>query len=550
MQEATFQMHDFYIDFAHYKLQTVSDIIQERCVFKEGGDPLPHGLQSRPSGDCWERLARVRLQVWPHNSKPVEAIYISEESLHYRFPGMKLREWANLIVLHLEFGGEDIDIGALRCLRALHLEANHNLKTFTCSNPLEQLRFVNFKCWNGQVKEVPSFTSTRLQILDLNLDMVPLARPVTLPPASTALTVLRLVRWYSGLENHELDFAPFPNLVELVIVSEVHLNGYWKLCVSGLGALTKLKKLVLRHLPIVGPLLGMERLTNLEELVLRSSCSKNMSLPELDCFPNLRHLSVSGTDIQELRGLKKLLKLQELYCVRCVHLRSLPDLSALPELYLVNVRGCTLLENVTVPDCCGYMPPEQDLPNCTLSEVVVKSMDVPWAAIMQRAVRNKRATDPTLSETDVEDFQKDCEGHLKRLRNLVQQNLDHGAEALRHPLIQARLTANGERAERDRAQHHWDHLNMKGKAYHIIGRIAGNSFAVVQFKILLFLLFIYLLSLVGSSLRWKIIIGSIGRTLCEVITGADWVVCERIYISGCSLIMAGLRRDNITSFCI
>lgn len=54
--------------------------------------------------------------MWLYNFKFVEVIYIFEESLYYRFFGMKFREWVNLIVFYLEFGGEDIDIGVLRCL--------------------------------------------------------------------------------------------------------------------------------------------------------------------------------------------------------------------------------------------------------------------------------------------------------------------------------------------------------------------------------------------------------------------------------------------------
>lgn len=127
--------------------------------------------------------------------------------------------------------------------------------------------------------------------------MVLLVRLVILFFVFMVLMVLWLVRWYLGFENYEFDFVLFLNFVELVIVFEVYLNGYWKFCVLGLGVLMKLKKLVLWYLLIVGLLFGMERLMNLEELVLRLFCLKNMSFLELDCFLNFCYFFVFGIDI-------------------------------------------------------------------------------------------------------------------------------------------------------------------------------------------------------------------------------------------------------------
>lgn len=88
-----------------------------------------------------------------------------------------------------------------------------------------------------------------------------------------------------------------------------------------------------------------------------------MSLPELDCVPYLHRFDVSGTDVAVLKGVEKLLKLNKFSCVRCVRLRTLPDLSALPELFMVDVLGCPMLENISVPDYCGYMAPSLEVQN-------------------------------------------------------------------------------------------------------------------------------------------------------------------------------------------
>lgn len=143
--EGSVILHDVYKDFACYELELEAE--RRRCVYAPKGDALPWSVASTAPGAYWPDLKRVKLQS--SNCAEFESSgfwwYMPDEGISLKVPGEKLREWANVQVLHLEFAGEHIDIGPLKCLRALVLIANENLKTFTCSNHLEQLQFVTFK---------------------------------------------------------------------------------------------------------------------------------------------------------------------------------------------------------------------------------------------------------------------------------------------------------------------------------------------------------------------------------------------------------------------
>lgn len=116
--EGSVILHDVYTEFARYELELEAE--RRRCVYSSK-DALPWSLASTAPGACWPDLMRVKLQSSKCAEFESSRLWwlMPEEGISLRVPGEKLREWANVQVLHLDFAGEHIDVGPLKCLRAL-----------------------------------------------------------------------------------------------------------------------------------------------------------------------------------------------------------------------------------------------------------------------------------------------------------------------------------------------------------------------------------------------------------------------------------------------
>ncbi|KAG0592572.1 hypothetical protein KC19_1G263300 [Ceratodon purpureus] len=325
-------VHDLYIDFAEHQIHLEES--QRWCVYEREGRTLPLVLKRDPPSLRWSSLVRLRL----HASSVIS------------FPYEKFCEWANLVALDINLvQHKRFDISPLKCLQSLKLKS-FILETLTWSDNMEELRYVKLSC--QRLVQEPDFSACS-NLLELNMRFAsagvcqrstdPLERILCSMPRT--LKVLKLT--YCNRKFPEvLVLGTMPNLEVVEIVNDIEFSRHEEsFVVASLSALLRLRRLVLKNLPIKGSLPGLENLSSLEDLLL-NRCEELNDLPGLDKLTNLRRLDVSSTAIEELSGLENLLQLRGLYLVNCRRLKTLPtSLQPLENLKEVFTTGCTSLSS-------------------------------------------------------------------------------------------------------------------------------------------------------------------------------------------------------------
>ena len=248
-------IHDLYVDFARHQIHMEES--QRWCVYEREGQTLPLVLKSDPPGLRWPSLVRLRLQTTSVIS----------------FPHEKLREWANLVVLDINLmRHKSFDISPLKCLRSLKLKSLI-LETLTWSNNMEELRYVKLSC--ERLAQEPDFSSCS-NLLELNMRFAsaavchqktdPLDR--LLCKLAHTLKVLRITCWNQKFPEF-LVLGMMPNLEVVEIINDLGFSEHeGSFVFTNLNALTHLRRLVLKNLPIRSSLPGLENLVSLEDLLL------------------------------------------------------------------------------------------------------------------------------------------------------------------------------------------------------------------------------------------------------------------------------------------
>ncbi|KAG0586726.1 hypothetical protein KC19_2G112600 [Ceratodon purpureus] len=109
----------------------------------------------------------------------------------------------------------------------------------------------------------------------------------------------------------------------------------------------RLQKLEIQRDEALSSIRGLEDLHSLTELELWE-CKALQNLPDIGHMKDLTHLSIGKTQVEEIRGVEKLLSLKELDC-QGSKLKTLPDLGHLPHLQSVHLYQCPVVDDPSSP---------------------------------------------------------------------------------------------------------------------------------------------------------------------------------------------------------
>lgn len=258
-------VHDLYIQYSTWFLGEVNrkeELLGVWCISEQLDCPssLPCDLQRSPSGRCWPKLKRIRL----------------ENILCDDFPRAKVYEWCNVVVLQL-VGCDNLatlNLQGMTGLRHLELEDLWHLRTFTLigeygsgsTNSLSPL--LQFVTIDGLplVERLPSFSPFRSSLKFLKVGF---CESLTQPPIvqHCASLEMMLLVWYPT-QNALPNLVGLAALRTLIVICSGFLSHNGRaLKLETLSSPVSFGALGLRNIP-VEDLPNQKNLTRVEYVVL------------------------------------------------------------------------------------------------------------------------------------------------------------------------------------------------------------------------------------------------------------------------------------------
>jgi hypothetical protein len=290
---------------------------------------FPTDLIKRPPGNCWSNVERIGVKCKFSRDLP-DGIGAWKGAVE----GINWQHFANVVVLVLRIArNQVVDLGGLRCLRSLTLEAwGGTVIGLGELRNLGWLELTGIHCSASCFLEIGYLTELQvLRVATQCFDPYDLLRSVRLcSPPSELLNLSRCIK-LQELEVRCECLMAFPDLGRMrslrraLFVCKGATEG------PGLGAqLCALQKLVIQKcisLRDYSP--RLVQLVSLEVLEVTG-------LPELELFPDLRMLSrLRELTISKLPKLLQLPQLGDLVALERLMLKHLPEVRVFPDMRLL-----------------------------------------------------------------------------------------------------------------------------------------------------------------------------------------------------------------------
>jgi hypothetical protein len=307
-------VHDLYHEFAEFEANRGDLNVRRMVWYGKPRAKFPTDLIKRPPGTCWSNVERISVECNFSPNLPYEI-----GGWKGTIEGINWQHFANVVVLVLTIGDNQVlDLGGLRCLRSLTLEAWGG--TVIGLGELRNLGWLVLRgihCSGSCFLEIGYLTG--LQVLKVHTN------------CSYSSYICGSVRLVSPP-------LKLPNLDKCINLQELEVRCACLEALPDLGRMTSLRRALFEcHEATEGPGLGAQ-LCALQELVLEECTSLRDYLPRLGELVSLQVLGVHG-----LRALELFPDLGMLTRLRKLTIEKLPKLLQLPQLGdLVALEGLRL----------------------------------------------------------------------------------------------------------------------------------------------------------------------------------------------------------------